>query len=48
MMITSMGIDEKKAIKALKKCDQNVERALDWVFSHMDDPDSDEEMTVDQ
>jgi len=27
----------------LKKCDGNVERALDWIMSHMDDPDSDEE-----
>lgn len=47
-MIMAMGIDEKKAIKALTKCDNNVERAIDWVFSHMDDPDSDNEMQVDQ
>jgi ubiquitin carboxyl-terminal hydrolase 5/13 len=41
MMMTSMGFPEKKCIKALKNCDNNVERATDWLFSHMDDPDSD-------
>ena len=25
--------------------DNNLERAADWLFSHMDDPDSDHEMT---
>lgn len=40
-MMTSMGFPEKKCIKALKNCDNNVERATDWLFSHMDDPDSD-------
>ena len=38
-MMTSMGFPEKKCIKALKSCDMNVERAMDWLFSHMDDPD---------
>uniref|UniRef100_A0A7S3INU9 Ubiquitin carboxyl-terminal hydrolase 5 n=1 Tax=Strombidium inclinatum TaxID=197538 RepID=A0A7S3INU9_9SPIT len=41
MLLTSMGLPEKKCKKALLACDQNVERASDWVFSHMDDPDSD-------
>ena len=41
-MMTMMGFPEKKCIKALKKCDMNVERATDWLFSHMDDPDSEE------
>ena len=39
-MMTAMGFPEKKCIKALKNCDMNVERATDWLFSHMDDPDS--------
>lgn len=38
-----MGFPEKKAISALKKCDNNAERALDWIMSHMDDPGSEEE-----
>ena len=38
-----MGFQEKKCIKALKSCDMNVERAMDWIFSHMDDPDDDVE-----
>ena len=42
-MMTVMGFPEKKCIKALKKCDLNVERATDWLFSHMDDPDSEVE-----
>ena len=40
-MMAAMGFPEKKIIKALKNCDLNVERATDWLFSHMDDPDSD-------
>lgn len=40
-MLLGMGFPEKKCIKALKNCDLNVERATDWIFSHMDDPDSD-------
>ena len=42
-MMTAMGFPEKKCIKALKNCDMNVERATDWLFSHMDDPDSEVE-----
>jgi len=37
MMITSMGFPREKAIKALKATDNNVERATDWIFSHMED-----------
>ena len=44
-MMLAMGFPEKKCIKALKKCDNNPERATDWLFSHMDDPDSDVKMT---
>jgi ubiquitin carboxyl-terminal hydrolase 5/13 len=36
-MITSMGFPREKAIKALKATDNNVERATDWIFSHMED-----------
>ena len=43
-MMLSMGFPEKKVIKALKSCDMNMERATDWLFSHMDDPDDDEPM----
>jgi len=43
-MMMAMGFPEKKCKKALKNCDNNVERATDWLFSHMDDPDDDEEM----
>merc|ERR1719436_1203086 len=38
-MITSMGFTEKQSKKALKATDGNVERAIDWIFSHMDDLD---------
>jgi uncharacterized UBP type Zn finger protein len=37
------GFSEKKVLKALKSCDDNADRAMEWLFSHMDDPDSDEE-----
>lgn len=47
-MIAGMGFPEKQAARALRKCDQNVERAMEWIFSHMDEPDSEDEMAVDQ
>ena len=34
-----MGFSRDKAILALKKTDNNVERAVDWIFSHMDELD---------
>lgn len=40
--LTMMGLPEKKCRQALKACDNNIERALDWAFSHMDEPDEDE------
>ena len=43
-MMLAMGLERKKCEKALKSCDMNIERAIDWAFSHMDDPDSDQEM----
>jgi uncharacterized UBP type Zn finger protein len=43
MMMTSMGLSEQVSSRALRKCDMNVERAIDWAFSHMDEPDSDQE-----
>ena len=48
MMITSMGLTEKQARRGLRKCDNDVERAMDFIFSHMDEPDSEDEMKVDQ
>ena len=48
MMIESMGFNKKQAERALRKCDNNLERACDWIFSHMDEPDSDEGMQIDQ
>ena len=53
MMLTSMGFDEASATRALRKCDGSLERAAEFVMSHMDDPHTDEEpadggMDVDQ
>lgn len=44
------GFTEAQAKRALRKCDNNLERAADWIMSHMDEPPSDEEepMQVDQ
>lgn len=39
--LMGMGFTEKKCKKALRECDNNVERAMEWIFSHMDEPDSD-------
>lgn len=38
-MITSMGFSEKHAALALKNTNGNVERAIDWVLSRLDDLD---------
>ena len=39
-----MGFPDKKCRKALRECDGNLERAMEWIFSHMDDDGEDEEM----
>ncbi|RDD44181.1 Ubiquitin carboxyl-terminal hydrolase 5 [Trichoplax sp. H2] len=38
--IISMGFTQEQANKALKATDNSVERAVDWIFSHVDDLDS--------
>ena len=37
-MMTGMGITEPQARKALRETNGNVERAVDWVFNHPEDP----------
>ena len=37
MMLTSMGFTEPQAKIALKKTNNNIERAADWIFSHLDE-----------
>jgi ubiquitin carboxyl-terminal hydrolase 5/13 len=39
-MLTSMGFNEEAAAAALTACQGSVERAGDWLFSHMDDLDA--------
>ena len=39
-MIISMGFSREQATKALKATDGNVERAVDWIFSHSDQLDT--------
>eukprot|EP00965_Chrysotila_dentata_P185175 6112826-Pleurochrysis_carterae.AAC.1 len=36
-MLTAMGFSAEQAGAALKATGTNVERAADWLFSHMDD-----------
>lgn len=35
--IAGMGFTSVQALKALKATDNNVERAIDWIFSHQDE-----------
>ena len=35
-----MGFSEEQATKALKATNNNLERAADWVFSHINELDS--------
>ena len=37
--IKDMGFTQKRAEYSLAKCDNNLERALDYLFNHMDDED---------
>ncbi|XP_029835830.1 ubiquitin carboxyl-terminal hydrolase 5 isoform X1 [Ixodes scapularis] len=39
-MVMSMGFSHDQAVKALKATDNNVERAIDWIFSRADELDS--------
>jgi len=48
MMIMGMGLTDKQARRGLRKCNNDVERAMDFIFSHMDEPDSEDDMQVDQ
>jgi ubiquitin carboxyl-terminal hydrolase 5/13 len=41
-MIISMGFTISQATKALKATDNNVERAVDYIFSHQDEIEIDE------
>jgi ubiquitin carboxyl-terminal hydrolase 5/13 len=36
-MLTAMGFESEAAEAALTATGSNVERAADWLFSHMDD-----------
>eukprot|EP01147_Barroeca_monosierra_P003607 gene3607-6199_t len=39
-MLTSMGFSQEQAIFAMKQTSGNLERAADWLFSHMSQLDS--------
>ncbi|CAH1772608.1 unnamed protein product [Owenia fusiformis] len=39
-MVMSMGFTAEQATKALQSTDNNVERAIDWIFSHADELDT--------
>jgi uncharacterized UBP type Zn finger protein len=40
VFIESMGFTRPQALKALKATNNNLERAADWIFSHMDELDA--------
>lgn len=42
-MVMDLGFPREKAIAALKKTDMNAERAVDWLFSHGDSMDLEED-----
>lgn len=45
-MLMGMGFPEKKCKKALRECDNNLERAMEWIFSHPDDDGEDADMAA--
>jgi ubiquitin carboxyl-terminal hydrolase 5/13 len=42
----NMGFSDKQARKALKETGNDIERAVDWLFSHASEPIDDEVGTV--
>ncbi|MED6264114.1 Ubiquitin carboxyl-terminal hydrolase 13, partial [Characodon lateralis] len=40
-ILTSMGFPRNHSIRALKATNNNLERALDWIFTHPEEEDSD-------
>lgn len=40
--IVAMGFTPEQATKALRNTENNVERAMDWIFSHADDMETEE------
>ncbi|CAG7723166.1 unnamed protein product [Allacma fusca] len=38
--VMSMGFTKEQAVKALQSTDNNIERAIDWIFSHPDEINS--------
>ena len=42
-MLTMMGLTDDQAKRALNKCDNDAERALDWYFSHPEEANAPEE-----
>jgi len=46
VMLTSMGFSKEQSIKALKATENNIDRATEWIFSHMDDPMEDTPSTA--
>ncbi|KAJ1122418.1 hypothetical protein NDU88_000905 [Pleurodeles waltl] len=44
--IISMGFSREQAIKALRATCNSLERAVDWIFSHIDDLDAEAAMDV--
>lgn len=36
-ILSSMGYDERQCTAALMAANNDIERAADWLFSHMDD-----------
>lgn len=41
--VMDMGFDRKKAVKALKETGGDIERAVEWLFSHPEDTGDDDE-----
>ena len=42
MMLMDMSFTRDQAIKALKETDNNLERAVDWIFNHPGDMGGDD------
>ncbi|XP_029436237.1 ubiquitin carboxyl-terminal hydrolase 5 isoform X2 [Rhinatrema bivittatum] len=44
--IVSMGFSREQAVKALRVTSNSLERAVDWIFSHIDDLDTEAAMDI--
>lgn len=48
MLLTSMGFTKEQAVRALESTDNNAERAVDYIFSHPEEINTNSESQIEE